>query len=71
MTLRRVPAFTMIAIVGLGVQAEAQAPCPELVRLRNAASEAWKQAMRVPPAEPLRSALSCLLSHGGDTQLRK
>jgi hypothetical protein len=44
MTLRRVPAFTMIAIVGLGVQAEAQAPCPELVRLRNAASEAWKGA---------------------------
>ena len=34
-----------------GVQAEAQAPCPELVRLRNAASEAWKQAMRVPPSE--------------------
>src|SRR6266446_2622395 len=58
MTLRRVPAFTMIApaftmiaIVGLGVQAEAQAPCLELVRLRNAASEAWKQAMRVPPSE--------------------
>jgi hypothetical protein len=44
MTLRREPAFTMIAIVGLGVQAEAQASCPELVRL---------------------------LSHGGDTQLRK
>jgi len=51
MPLRRVPAFTMIAIVGLGVQAEAQAPCPELVRPRNAASEAWKQAMRVPLPE--------------------
>jgi hypothetical protein len=53
MTLRRVPAFafTMIAIVGLGVQAEAKAPCEELVRLRNAASEVWKQAMRVPPSE--------------------
>jgi len=38
MTLRGVPAFTMIAIV-------------ELVRLRNAATEAWKQAMRVPPSE--------------------
>jgi hypothetical protein len=35
MTLRRVPAFTMIAIVGLGAQAEAQAPCPEYLRLRN------------------------------------
>src|SRR5215467_7844188 len=51
MTLRGVPAFTMIAIVGLGVQAQAQTPCPELVRLRNAASEAWKQAMSVPPSE--------------------
>jgi hypothetical protein len=53
MTVRRVPAFafTMIAIVGLGIQAEAKAPCQELVRLRNAASEAWKQAMRVPPSQ--------------------
>src|SRR5437763_1833847 len=51
MTLKRVPAFTIIAIVGLGVQVEAQTPCPELVRLRNAATEAWRQAMRVPPSE--------------------
>ena len=51
MTRIGVPAFTMIAIVWLGVQAEAQTPCPELVRLRNAATEAWKQAMRVPPSE--------------------
>jgi hypothetical protein len=51
MTLRRVSAFTLIAIVGLAVQAEAQAPCPEYVQLRNAASEAWKQAMSVPQSE--------------------
>ena len=51
MPLRRVPAFTLIAIVGLVVQADAQAPCPELMRLRNAASEAWKQAMRAPASE--------------------
>ena len=51
MTLRQVSAFTMISIVGLAVQAEAQAPCPEYVRLRNAASDAWKQAMRVPRSE--------------------
>jgi hypothetical protein len=51
MTLKGVPAFTMIAIVGLGVQVEAQTPCPELVRLRNAATEAWKQPMRAPPSE--------------------
>jgi hypothetical protein len=31
----------MIAIVWFGVQAEAQTPCPELARLRNAATEAW------------------------------
>lgn len=42
MTLRGVPAFAlaMIAIFGLGVQAEAKAPCQEYLRLRNAASEA-------------------------------
>jgi hypothetical protein len=51
MTLVRVLAFTMIAIVALGVQAEAQTPCPEFLRLRNAANEAWKQATRVPPLE--------------------
>jgi len=46
-----VPAFTMIAIVWLGVQAEAQTPCPELVRLRNAATEAWKEAIKAPSSE--------------------
>jgi len=51
MTLTGMPAFTMIAIVWLGVQAEAQTPCPELVRLRSAATESWKQAMRAPSSE--------------------
>jgi hypothetical protein len=51
MTLKGAPAWTMIAIVGLGVQVEAQTPCPELVQLRNAATESWKQAMRAPPSE--------------------
>ena len=51
MALKAVAGFTMIAIVGLGVQVEAQAPCPELVRLRNATTEAWKQAMRAPASE--------------------
>lgn len=55
MTLKGITAFTMIAItmiatIGLGFQAEAQMPCPELVRLRNAATEAWKQAMKAPPS---------------------
>ena len=51
MTLKGVPAFTLITIVGLGVQVEAQTPCPEYLRLRNAAKEAWKQAMRAPRSE--------------------
>src|SRR2546430_12488246 len=51
MTLKAMPAFAMITIIGLGVQVEARTPCPELVPLRNAATEAWKQAMRAPPSE--------------------
>jgi|SRR5215467_2653858 len=51
MRLNPVAAFTVIAMVGLGVQAAAQGPCPEVVRLRNSANEAWKQAMRLPRSE--------------------
>jgi hypothetical protein len=51
MMLIRMAAFTMIATVWLGVQAQAQPPCPEVVRLRNAATEAWKEAMRTPRPE--------------------
>jgi hypothetical protein len=46
MKLQGVAAFTMVALVGLTVQAEAQTPCQQYLRLRNAASEVWKQAMR-------------------------
>jgi|SRR5262245_1202095 len=51
MTLVRALGFTVMAIVALGVQAKAQAPCSEFLRLRNAANEAQKQAMRVPRSE--------------------
>jgi hypothetical protein len=51
MKLIGVPPFTMIAIVWLGVQAEAQTPCQEYLRLRNAATEAWKEAMSALPLE--------------------
>ncbi len=51
MTLIRVSAFTMIATAWFAVQAQAQPPCPEVVRLRNAATEAWKEAMRAPQPE--------------------
>src|SRR5690242_16080784 len=50
--LRGVPVLALMAIVGLDVHAEARAaPCQDLIRLRNAASEAWTQAMRVAPSE--------------------
>jgi hypothetical protein len=51
MRLIAISAFAMIAIIGVGVEAEAQPPCQEYLRLRNAATEAWKQAMRAPPSE--------------------
>ncbi len=51
MMQKRMPAFAVMAIVALGVQAKAQAPCPELVKFRNAASKAWKQAMGAPASE--------------------
>jgi hypothetical protein len=51
MKLIGVPVFTLIATVWLGVQAEAQTPCQEYLRLRNTATEAWKEAMRAPRAE--------------------
>jgi hypothetical protein len=49
--LRAVQASVLMAVVGLGVQAEAKAPCQELIRLRNAATEVWRQAMRAPLSE--------------------
>src|SRR5258707_10283422 len=51
MTLKAMPAFAMITMIGLGVQVEAQTPCQEYLRQRNAATEAWKEAMRAPPSE--------------------
>ena len=35
---------------GFLCQVEARAPCQEYLRLRNAATEAWKQAMTAPPS---------------------
>ncbi|WP_134498997.1 hypothetical protein [Microvirga pakistanensis] len=51
MTLQGVAAFTTAALVSLTVQAEARTPCQEYLRLRNAASEAWTQAMRTPRSD--------------------
>jgi hypothetical protein len=51
MTLSGVPALTILLLLALEVQAEAQAPCAEVLRLRNAASEAWKHAMSAPASQ--------------------
>ena len=51
MTLIGLSAFTMVTIVGLAVEANAQTPCSELKRLRSEAAEAWKQATTAPASE--------------------
>jgi hypothetical protein len=43
--------LTIIALLGFCIQANAQAPCPELTRLRSEAQEALKQSMTVPASE--------------------
>ena len=46
-----VPALTMIALLGFCIQANAQASCPELARLRSEAQAALKQSRSVPTSE--------------------
>ena len=43
-----IPSLTIIALLGLCIQAHAQDRCPELTRLRGEAAEALKQTMGVP-----------------------
>ena len=50
MTRNGVTAAVM-AIVGLVAPAEASTPCDQYLGLRNAATQAWKQAMRASPSE--------------------
>jgi hypothetical protein len=47
----RMPALTIIALLGFCIQANAQALCPELTQLRSEAQEALKQSMTVPASE--------------------
>ena len=47
----RMPAFTIIALLGLCIEVNAQAPCPELTRLRTEAQEVLKQSRTVPASE--------------------
>ena len=57
MTLMRMQGFTMAALIGLVVQAQAQAPCPELARLRSEAAETWKRVNAAP------TSIRCGLYH--------
>jgi hypothetical protein len=47
----RMPALTIIALLGLCIQANAQAPCSELTGLRSEAQEALKLSMTAPASE--------------------
>src|SRR5262249_51831778 len=47
----RMPALASIALLGFCIQANAQAPCQELTRLRSEAQEALKQSMTAPASE--------------------
>jgi hypothetical protein len=48
MILIRFACFTVAALVGFGIPANAETPCPELERLRSEATEASKQVQRDP-----------------------
>jgi hypothetical protein len=47
----RMPSLVVIALLGFCIEANAQALCPELMRLRSEAQEAQKQSRTVPASE--------------------
>jgi hypothetical protein len=51
--------WTIVALIGLTVEAAAQAPapCEDFARLRAAANEAWKQVQRASPSNLCASYL--------------
>jgi hypothetical protein len=67
MTLIGLSAFTMVTIVGLAVEANAQTPCSELARLRSEAAEDDESA----GIGALRIIHSFLLGREGDGRVRK
>jgi hypothetical protein len=56
----------MIVLLGLGLQVKAQAPCAEVVQLRNAANAGDESAV----IGALRSFDPSFLGHGGDAEVR-
>jgi hypothetical protein len=51
MMMSRVPSLAIIALLGFCIEANAQALCPELMRLRSEAQEAQKQSRTGPASE--------------------
>jgi hypothetical protein len=51
MMATRIPSFAIVALLGFCVEANAQALCPELMRLRSEAQQAQKQSRASPASE--------------------
>ena len=51
MTLKAVSIVTTMVLAGLSFPVKAQPPCAEVIRLRNGATDAWRQAMGAPRPE--------------------
>jgi hypothetical protein len=64
----RTPALAMMALVGFSSQANAQAPCPELTRLRIKASEAIEQTKGVPTSDRCEAYIRFSLAWGAIVQ---
>ncbi len=71
MTLIGVPAFTMIAIVWLGVQGRSANAVPGTGATAQRGHGDLERRDERTAIGALRSIISCLLSRGGDTQVRK
>ena len=71
MALKAMPIVAMITIIGLGVQVEARTPCQELPATAQRGHRGLETGDESTVIGALRSIISCLLSHRGDTQVRR
>ena len=67
----RMPVLGMIALVGFCSQANAQARCPELTRLRSEVAGGLKADEARPDIGPLRSIQSFFYGMGYNTPIRQ
>ena len=63
-----VPAIAVIALVGFCSQANAQAQCPELTRLRSEASEAAQQTRGAPTSDRCAAYIRFSMAWGAIAQ---